>query len=196
MKDKKSDKAAEYLSASKGRLHQTKTCSHLHLAVDHPGVLALSVDVMDLGEVVLLPEVGVEDVVEVDGEDVEEAARSSSVDGVAGVVGVGPGVGPVGQGPVGQQVQHLLVGVLLAAQEDEVLQSVGQTVIVQRLKCLRKNVNQMLSIASVTSVARQKYPLTIGDSALARITVKPVNSDLYFTTERPSDAWKLDISRQ
>ena len=76
MKDKKSDKAAEYLAASKGRFHHPKTCSHLHLAVDHPGVLPLSVDVMDLGEVVLLPEVGVEDVVEVDGQDVQETGWS------------------------------------------------------------------------------------------------------------------------
>ena len=41
---------------------------------------------MNLGEVVLLPQVGVEDVVQVDGEDAEEAAGAGRVDGVAGVV--------------------------------------------------------------------------------------------------------------
>ena len=40
---------------------------------------------------------------------------------------------PVCQGPVGQEVQHLLVGVILAAQEDQVLQGVGQPIIVQGL---------------------------------------------------------------
>ena len=33
----------------------------------------------------------------------------------------------------------------------------------------------------------------MGDSALASTTVKPVRADLYFSTERPSDSWKLEI---
>ena len=33
----------------------------------------------------------------------------------------------------------------------------------------------------------------MGDSALARTTVRPVREDLYFSTERPSDSWKLEI---
>ena len=57
---------------------------YLHLTVDNPRVLALAVDVVDLREVVLLPQVGVEDVVQVDGEDAEEAAGPGRVDGVAG----------------------------------------------------------------------------------------------------------------
>ena len=36
----------------------------------------------------------------------------------------------------------------------------------------------------------------MGDSALARTTVKPVRADLYFSTERPSDSWKLEILDQ
>ena len=36
----------------------------------------------------------------------------------------------------------------------------------------------------------------MGDSALARTTVKPVSVDLYFSTERPSDSWKLEILDQ
>ena len=40
---------------------------------------------------------------------------------------------PVCEGPVGEEVQHLLVGVILAAEEDEVLQCVRQTVVVHGL---------------------------------------------------------------
>ena len=49
-----------------------ESAGHLHLRVDHSGVLALPVDMVHLGEVVLLPQGGVEDVVEVDGQDVQE----------------------------------------------------------------------------------------------------------------------------
>ena len=41
---------------------------------------------MNLSEVVLLPQVRVENVVQVDGKDAEEAAGAGRVDGVAGVV--------------------------------------------------------------------------------------------------------------
>ena len=40
---------------------------------------------------------------------------------------------PVCEGAVGEEVQHLLVGVVLAAEEDEVLQCVRQTVVVHGL---------------------------------------------------------------
>ena len=46
--------------------------AHLHLGVDHACILALPVDVVHLGQVVLLPQGRVEDVVEVDGRDVQE----------------------------------------------------------------------------------------------------------------------------
>ena len=36
----------------------------------------------------------------------------------------------------------------------------------------------------------------MGDSAFARTTVRPVRADLYFSTERPSDSWKLEILDQ
>ena len=49
---------------------------HLHLRVDNARVLTLPVDVVDLGEVVLLSKSRVEDVVEVDGEDVQETGWS------------------------------------------------------------------------------------------------------------------------
>ena len=68
------------------------TC--LHLRVDDTRVLALGRDVVHLGHEVLFPEQGEEDVVHVDGQDVHEAAGTCGVDGVAGVVCVGPGVGP------------------------------------------------------------------------------------------------------
>ena len=49
---------------------------HLHLRVDNARVLTLPVDVVDLGEVVLLAKSRVEDVVEVDGQDVQETGWS------------------------------------------------------------------------------------------------------------------------
>ena len=81
--------------------------NYLHLRVDDASVLPLPVDVVDLCEVVLLPESGVEDVVHVDWQDVQEARGPGRVDRVASVVRVCPGVGPVGQAPVGQEVEHL-----------------------------------------------------------------------------------------
>ena len=45
---------------------------HLHLGVDHAGVLPLPVDVVHLGQVILLSEGWVEDVVHVDWQDVQE----------------------------------------------------------------------------------------------------------------------------
>ena len=72
-------------------------------------------------------------VIHVDREDVEEAAGAGGVHRVARVVSVSPGIGSIRQGPVGQQVQHLLVGVVLTAQEHKVLQGVGQPVIVHCL---------------------------------------------------------------
>ena len=49
---------------------------HLHLRVDNARVLTLPVDVVDLGEVVLLAKSRVEDVVEVDRQDVQETGWS------------------------------------------------------------------------------------------------------------------------
>ena len=86
--------------------------AHLHLTVDHSGVLAVSIDVMDLSQIILLPgksgsvnsslswnwslpQHGMKNMIHVDGKNVEEAARSSSVDGVASVVSISPRVGSV-----------------------------------------------------------------------------------------------------
>ena len=69
--------------------------AYLHFTVDNTSILPLTIDVMDLGDVVLLPEDGVEDVVQVDGEDVEEPAGPRRVHGVARVVRVCPRVGSV-----------------------------------------------------------------------------------------------------
>ena len=46
--------------------------AHLHLGVDHAGVLPLPVDVVHLGQVILLSEGRVENVVHVDWQDVQE----------------------------------------------------------------------------------------------------------------------------
>ena len=91
----------------RGNFYESHLLNALHLRVDHPRVLPLLVDVVDLGEEVLLPEERVQDVVHVHGQDGEEPGRPRRVHGVAGVVGVSPGVGPVRQAPVGQEVQDL-----------------------------------------------------------------------------------------
>ena len=49
-----------------------------------------------------------EDVVEVDREDLLEPTAPGRVDGVACVVGRGPGVGPASQASVGQEVENIL----------------------------------------------------------------------------------------
>ena len=56
--------------------YKYSTQRHLHLRVDNARVLTLPVDVVDLGEVVLLAKSWVEDVVEVDGQDVQETGWS------------------------------------------------------------------------------------------------------------------------
>ena len=63
--------------------------------------------------------------IHVDGKNVEEAARSSSVDGVASVVGVRPGVGPGGQAPVGKEVEHLFVRILLTERQKDPFNTKG-----------------------------------------------------------------------
>ena len=49
---------------------------HLHLRVDNARVLTLPVDVVHLGEVVLLSKSWIEDMVEVDRQDVQETGWS------------------------------------------------------------------------------------------------------------------------
>ena len=56
--------------------------------------------------------------------------ETCSVDRVASVVCVCPGVGPVGKAAVCEQVEDLLVGVVLRAEEDKVLKSVRKPVVV------------------------------------------------------------------
>ena len=51
--------------------------TNLHLRVDDAGVLALAVDVVDLGHEVVVPEVRVHDVVHVHGEDVEKTLEKN-----------------------------------------------------------------------------------------------------------------------
>ena len=111
----------------------------LHLAVHHAGVLALARDVVHLRGVPGKPEptvraqpskVGfflernpcryppvlgdgrVEDVVQVHGEQREEAGAASVRGGVARVVRGGPCVGATRETAVGQRVQHALVGIV------------------------------------------------------------------------------------
>ena len=56
--------------------------------------------------------------------------ETCGVDRVASVVCVRPGVGPISKTAVGEQVEDLLVGVVLRAEEDKVLKSVRKPVVV------------------------------------------------------------------
>ena len=80
---------------------------------------------------------GEENMIEVDGQDLQEAGGAGSVDGVAGVVHRCPGVCSRSQASIRQQVQHLeeanlmrkctmtlsnlFIRIVLTAHEDEVL---------------------------------------------------------------------------
>ena len=70
---------------------------------------------------VLVPEYRVENVVHVDRQDSQEPRCPSCVDGVAGVVLAGPGIGPVFQASASQEAQYLPVWIFFTTQEDEVL---------------------------------------------------------------------------
>ena len=114
----------------------------LHLAVDDPGVFALFVDVMDLGQVAALSEGGVQNVLHVDREHGEEALATHGCHRVAGklnklgyehifclrkfefstsppsVICVRPSIGSRGETTVGDKVQDAFVGHLLTAHEN------------------------------------------------------------------------------
>ena len=125
--------------------------AYLHFTVDNTSILPLTIDVMDLGDVVLLPEDGVEDVVQVDGEDVEEPAGPRRVHGVARVVRVRPRVGPdgeiflftastifcdgspIGQSSISEEIQDFFVRIVLAAKKDKMFQGVREAIVVHRL---------------------------------------------------------------
>lgn len=61
----------------------------------------------------------VEDVIDVDREDLEEALFACGGDGVGGVIGVCPGVGAVGEAAVCELVYDAFVGVFLGAHEHQ-----------------------------------------------------------------------------
>ena len=67
---------------------------YLHFTVDNSSILTLTIDVVNLSDVVLLPEDGVENMVQVYREDVKEPTWPRSIHGVACVVCVCPCICP------------------------------------------------------------------------------------------------------
>jgi hypothetical protein len=61
----------------------------------------------------------VQDMVDIDGEDLQETSLSGSGDGVRGVVRVGPCIGPMRKATVRKVVYDAFVGVLLGAHKDQ-----------------------------------------------------------------------------
>ena len=84
---------------------------------------------VDLGHERIGRERRVEHVVEVDRQQVEQALLARGRDGVRGVVDVGPRVRALREAAVRDLVEDPLERVLLAAEEDEVLESVRQPVV-------------------------------------------------------------------
>jgi len=61
----------------------------------------------------------VEDMIDKDGEDLQEASLSSGGDGVRCVIRVGPRIGSARKATVRKAVYYALVGVLLGAHKDQ-----------------------------------------------------------------------------
>ena len=72
-----------------------------------------------LGEVPRVRDSRVQDMIDIDGEDLQETSFSSGGDGVRGVVRVGPRIGPVRKATVRKVVYYALVRVLLRAHKDQ-----------------------------------------------------------------------------
>ena len=71
---------------------------------------------MNLGDKNIVSKLWEENMVHVDGKDVEEARGAGRVDGVACAVRLSPSVGSTSQTSLGDQIQHRLVGVVFAKQ--------------------------------------------------------------------------------
>ena len=95
----------------KMRLEYTAN-SHLHFRVDYASVFSLGSNVVNFGDEPVFCEEGKENVVQVDGHDVEESSAAGRVDSVAGVISLSPCICSVRQAPIGHQIQHLLVRVV------------------------------------------------------------------------------------
>ena len=103
--------------------------SHLHLAVNHSLVLALAIHVMDLRVETAIRERRIEHVIREDGHEVDDALAPRGAEGVRRVIGGRPRVRAVGHASIRELVEHALVGVGFGAEEDEVLEAVGQSVV-------------------------------------------------------------------
>ena len=103
--------------------------SHLHLAVNHSLVLALAIHVMDLRVETAIRERRIEHVIREDGHEVDDALAPRGAEGVRRVIGGRPRVRAVGHASIRELVEHALVGVGFGAEEDEVLEAVGQPVV-------------------------------------------------------------------
>mmetsp|Transcript_13215 Transcript_13215/g.27979 ORF Transcript_13215/g.27979 Transcript_13215/m.27979 type:complete len:402 (-) Transcript_13215:182-1387(-) len=101
----------------------------LHLAVDHALVLPLRRDVMDLGEEALVGHGRVQYVIGIDGEQIERTLLPGRREGVRRVIRRRPRVRAVGEGTVGELVEDALERVEVGAEEDGMLEGVGEAVV-------------------------------------------------------------------
>lgn len=105
----------------------------LHLAVNHPTILALSGNVMDFSDEASIRESWIEDVIEKDGKEFEEPIASGSSHRVARMISICPGIGSRRQAPIRKKVQHPLIRVQFRSQENEMLKCMRQPIVIMRL---------------------------------------------------------------
>jgi len=104
----------------------------LHLRVHDTGVISFAVDMVHLGQACLVRQVGQDDMLEVDGQDLRKAFPPGRIERVGRVVGGGPGVGP-GVSSGGQLIQQSLVLVAPGAHEHEMFERVRGARVVEYL---------------------------------------------------------------
>ncbi|GIX62655.1 HAD family hydrolase [Babesia caballi] len=125
----------------------------LHLAVHRPGVGPVRRDAVDVGDERLVGQGRAQQVVQVDGQDLQGAFNAGSGNRVHGLVDVRPGVSSHRQGTGGQLVQSAPLRVLGAAQENQVLQRVRQALVV-----LRPGRNHVEGADDWRLILHQKHP--------------------------------------
>lgn len=90
----------------------------LHFAIHHSGILTLASNVMNLRVEALRGDGRIEDVVQIDRQDLQEAVCSCSAHSVASVIHISPRIRATRQASIRKGIKDTLVGIVLGAEED------------------------------------------------------------------------------